>query len=67
MNPFRSFGVRAKNFTSKTGNEELINFSFHSVAGKPKKENALKSLAIMLGPDYITDIIEVKYPINRNF
>lgn len=28
-------------------------------AGKPKKENALKSLAIMLGPDYITDVIEV--------
>ena len=30
------------------------------IAGKPKKENALKSLAIMLGPDYITDVIEVK-------
>jgi len=46
-------------------------------AGKPKKENALKSLAIMLGPDYITDIIEVetldharlkiKYAANNKF
>ena len=29
------------------------------VAGKPKKNNALKSLAVLLGPDFITDIIEV--------
>ena len=29
------------------------------LAGKPKKDNALKSLALMLGPDFITDIIEV--------
>jgi len=46
-------------------------------AGKPKKENALKSLAIMLGPDYITDVIEVetldharlsiKYAANNKF
>ncbi|XP_057307878.1 major vault protein-like [Hydractinia symbiolongicarpus] len=46
-------------------------------AGKPKKQNALMSLAIMLGPDYITDIIEVetldharlsiKYAANNKF
>lgn len=46
-------------------------------AGKPKKEGALKSLAIMLGPDYITDVIEVetldharlsiKYAANNKF
>ncbi|XP_041368354.1 major vault protein-like [Gigantopelta aegis] len=29
-------------------------------AGKPKKENALKSLCLMLGPDFITDILEVE-------
>ncbi len=28
-------------------------------AGKPKKNNALKSLAVLLGPDFITDVIEV--------
>ena len=28
-------------------------------AGKPKKEDALKSILLMLGPDFITDIIEV--------
>jgi len=46
-------------------------------AGKPKKENSLMSLAIMLGPDYITDVIEVetldharlriKYAANNKF
>lgn len=46
-------------------------------AGKPKKEGSLKSLAIMLGPDYITDVIEVetldharlkiKYAANNKF
>ena len=47
-----------------------INFSYrffmllklclnYFTAGKPKKKDAMKSLAIMLGPDYITDIIEV--------
>lgn len=46
-------------------------------AGKPKKKNAMKSLAIMLGPDYITDIIEIetldharlriKYAANNKF
>jgi len=46
-------------------------------AGKPKKKDALKSLAIMLGPDYITDIIEIetldharlriKYAANNKF
>ena len=30
------------------------------VAGKPKKTNAMQSLALMLGPDFITDIIEVE-------
>ncbi|KAH9513343.1 hypothetical protein Btru_034666, partial [Bulinus truncatus] len=29
-------------------------------AGKPKKEGALKSLCLMLGPDFISDIIEVE-------
>ncbi|XP_071828594.1 major vault protein-like [Apostichopus japonicus] len=29
-------------------------------AGKPKKENALQTICLMLGPDYITDIIEVE-------
>jgi len=29
-------------------------------AGKPKKQSALKSLCLMLGPDFITDIIEVE-------
>ncbi|XP_065828200.1 major vault protein-like [Oscarella lobularis] len=29
-------------------------------AGKPKRENALRCLALMLGPDFITDIIVVE-------
>ncbi|XP_030842279.1 major vault protein [Strongylocentrotus purpuratus] len=29
-------------------------------AGKPKVENALKTICLMLGPDYITDILEVE-------
>ncbi|XP_071947945.1 major vault protein-like [Antedon mediterranea] len=29
-------------------------------AGKPKRENALQTICLMLGPDYITDIIEVE-------
>ncbi|XP_065176847.1 major vault protein-like [Sycon ciliatum] len=37
------------------------NFNVLSLsAGKPKKEGALKSLALMLGPDFTTDIIEVE-------
>eukprot|EP00112_Aurelia_sp_Birch-Aquarium-sp1_P016580 Seg3777.2 transcript_id=Seg3777.2/GoldUCD/mRNA.D3Y31 product="Major vault protein" protein_id=Seg3777.2/GoldUCD/D3Y31 len=37
------------------------NFNVLSLsAGKPKKNNALKSLAVLLGPDFITDIIEVE-------
>ena len=28
-------------------------------AGKPKKPHALKTICLMLGPDFITDIIEV--------
>lgn len=35
-------------------------FSFLSPAGKPKKPNALKTICMMLGPDFITDIIEVR-------
>ena len=31
-----------------------------SLAGKPKKPNALKTICLMLGPDFITDIIEVR-------
>ena len=30
-----------------------------SAAGKPKRPNALKSLCLMLGPDFITDVMEV--------
>ena len=30
-------------------------------AGKPKKENALKTICLLLGPDYMSDIIEVRY------
>ncbi|XP_077992028.1 major vault protein-like isoform X2 [Glandiceps talaboti] len=37
------------------------NFNILSLsAGKPKVENALKSICLMLGPDFITDIIEVE-------
>lgn len=31
----------------------------HVLAGKPKVADAMKSLCLMLGPDFITDIIEV--------
>ncbi|XP_065071195.1 major vault protein-like [Rhopilema esculentum] len=54
------------------------NFNVLSLsAGKPKKNNALKTLAVMLGPDFITDIIEVEtldharlriqYAVNNKF
>lgn len=37
------------------------NFNVLSLSGgKPKKADALQSLCLMLGPDYITDIIEVE-------
>lgn len=37
------------------------NFNVLSLsAGKPKKENAMKSLCLMLGPDFITDILQVE-------
>ncbi|XP_048584492.1 major vault protein isoform X2 [Nematostella vectensis] len=29
-------------------------------AGKPKRPNALKTICLMLGPDYITDLLEVE-------
>ena len=32
---------------------------FFSTAGKPKKDDAMKSLCLMLGPDFITEILEV--------
>ena len=32
---------------------------FHFPAGKPKKDDAMKSLCLMLGPDFITEILEV--------
>ena len=32
---------------------------FYLSAGKPKKPHALKTICLMLGPDFITDIIEV--------
>ena len=34
-------------------------FTYFIQAGKPKKQFALECLAIMLGPDYLSDIIEV--------
>lgn len=37
------------------------NFNILSLsAGKPKKADAMKSLCLMLGPDFITDILEVE-------
>lgn len=37
------------------------NFNVLSLsAGKPKKSNSLKTLCLMLGPDFITDILEVE-------
>ncbi len=36
-------------------------------AGKPKKNNALKSLCLMLGPDFISDIIEVNIFVVQDF
>lgn len=37
------------------------NFNYLSLsAGKPKKSDALQSLCLMLGPDFITDILEVE-------
>lgn len=37
------------------------NFNVLSLsAGKPKKPNTLKTICLMLGPDFITDIIEVE-------
>ncbi|XP_048766942.2 major vault protein-like [Ostrea edulis] len=37
------------------------NFNVLSLsAGKPKKSNSMKSLCLMLGPDFITDILEVE-------
>eukprot|EP00794_Sanderia_malayensis_P005339 gene5339-6009_t len=54
------------------------NFNVLSLsAGKPKRNNALRSLAVLLGPDFITDIIEVEtldharlriqYAVNNKF
>ena len=42
----------------------LLNLYYGVAAGKPKQENALKSLCLMLGPDFITDIIEVSSLLN---
>lgn len=36
-----------------------LNLFFLSTAGKPKRPNALKTICLMLGPDFITDVIEV--------
>ena len=33
-------------------------------AGKPKRSNALKSLCLMLGPDFITEVMEVRRTIS---
>ena len=37
----------------------LIICQIISTAGKPKKDDAMKSLCLMLGPDFITEILEV--------
>ena len=34
-------------------------FMFTAAAGKPKKENALKTICLFLGPDFITEYITV--------
>lgn len=36
-----------------------VSLLFCTSAGKPKKPHALKTICLMLGPDFITDIIEV--------
>uniref|UniRef100_A0A1X7SE72 Uncharacterized protein n=1 Tax=Amphimedon queenslandica TaxID=400682 RepID=A0A1X7SE72_AMPQE len=33
--------------------------------GKPKKENALKTICLMLGPDFISDHITVSAPLQH--
>lgn len=43
----------------KTRQPSYSFFKLFSSAGKPKKPNALKTICLMLGPDFITDIIEV--------
>lgn len=40
-------------------NFKHLNLLFCMSAGKPKKPHALKTICLMLGPDFITDIIEV--------
>ena len=42
-----------------------MRLNFFVTAGKPKKNNALKTLAVMLGPDFITDIIEVMQSFSK--
>ena len=46
------------NFLGISGLVTVITLFF--IAGKPKKADAMKSLALMLGPDFITDIIQVE-------
>ena len=41
--------------------EQFTSKSFFLVAGKPKKENALKTICLMLGPDFISDHITVTF------
>ncbi|KAL8578386.1 hypothetical protein ACOMHN_014885 [Nucella lapillus] len=63
--------VQVNNFQQKTSRvifgPDLVvlgpdeNFNILSLsAGKPKKTNAMKSLCLMLGPDFISDIMEVE-------
>ena len=39
--------------------DKHLGLLFCMSAGKPKKPHALKTICLMLGPDFITDIIEV--------
>ena len=39
--------------------DKHLSHLFCMSAGKPKKPHALKTICLMLGPDFITDIIEV--------
>ena len=48
-------------------NISLLTCLFYTSAGKPKRPHALKTICLMLGPDFITDIIEVGMSYVGNF
>ena len=45
----------------REGERSCRDYDHYSIiaAGKPKKENALKTICLMLGPDFISDHITV--------